>query len=196
MIKLNNSCRAASNKFVIPKYYEWNERIRKPDSLGKLLKSYEISSMQFKDQLKTEFDNVSHIGIPSSLHDIKEMPLDSFLDKISMTSLRQVKDNESKLNPWGFVIAIIGFGIVFITAVIICCKIGICPCSHRCTQLFHMQGKTRTILVAYRARKDEQPDIEMVMMERNVNDVDDADGRQNPSQSLVIERLLTSGRRE
>ena len=70
MIKLNNSCRAASNKFVIHEHYEWNERIRKPDSLGKLLKSYEISSMQFKDQLKTEFDNVSHIGIPSSLHDI------------------------------------------------------------------------------------------------------------------------------
>ena len=47
---------------------------------------------------------------------IKEMPLDSFLDKISMTSLREVEDNESKLNPWGFVIAIIGVGIVFVTA--------------------------------------------------------------------------------
>ena len=58
-----------------------------------------------------------------------------------------------------------------------------------------MQGNTRTLPVSYREREDYKPEIEK-MMDHNLNDVDDADGRQNPSPSLIIERLLTSGRRE
>ena len=79
IIKLNSSCRAVSDSFLIPEYYEWNRQIKDFDSLNRLLKIYEISSQRFKEQVNTEFDNISHVEIPKSLQNIKEIKLDLFL---------------------------------------------------------------------------------------------------------------------
>lgn len=96
ILKLNNTCRAVNKYLELSEHYEKGSNVDITDPLKSLLTLRNISKVNVWGNFSTEFQNITHVDIPSDLLNLKEMPMIDFMNHVKLGKYKNVSPSTTR----------------------------------------------------------------------------------------------------